>query len=133
MRSRYRSTGPSSAVVDAVLERDHWSCVVCNEGVCGERSVDWSIGHRIPRGMGGSRDPRLNRTSNLITICGSGTTGCHGAIEGPLRAMAYREGWLLQRSSDPCAVPVLIERGSRYVYLTDDGRYVDAPPEVRRG
>jgi hypothetical protein len=75
--------------------------------------------------MGGSRDVRLNLPSNLYTVCGSGTTGCHGAIEGPLRAMAYREGWLLQRGCDPRRVPMLIERGRRYVYLTNDGRRVE--------
>lgn len=131
IKQRYRNTGPTAAVVDAVLERDHWSCIVCDEGIVGERGVDWSIGHRIPRGMGGSRnDPRINLTSNIYTICGSGTTGCHGATEGPLRAMAYREGWLLQRSSNPLSVPVLVQRGARYVYLTNEATYADAPPEV---
>ena len=124
-----RSTGPSSAVVDAVLERDHWSCIVCNEAIVGDRGTDWSIGHRIPRGMGGTKDPRINLSSNLLTLCGSGTTGCHGATEGPLRAMAYTEGWLLPRSADPRAVPVLIERGARYVYLTNEATYSDSPPE----
>lgn len=128
-----RSTGPSSAVVDAVLERDHWSCIVCDDGVCGDRGVDWSIGHRIPRGMGGTRDPRINLPSNLLTLCGSGSTGCHGAIEGVLRAMAYREGWLLQRHCDPLVIPVLIERGRRYVYLTNQATYADHPPEASCG
>jgi 5-methylcytosine-specific restriction protein A len=124
-----RRTGPSTAVVDAVLERDHWSCLICNEGLAGERGRDWSIGHRIPRGMGGTKDPRINLPSNLLTLCGSGTTGCHGATEGPLRALAYRHGWLLQRHLDPRTVPVLIERGARYVYLTNDCTYADAPPD----
>lgn len=129
MRSRARPTGPSSAVVDAILERDHWSCIVCNEGIAGERGRDWSIGHRIPRQMGGSRnDPRINLSSNLYVICGCGTSGCHGATEGPLRAMAYREGWLLQRNCNPLAVPILIERGARYVYLTNQCTYATDPP-----
>lgn len=130
MRSRQRHTGLTSDVVDAVLERDHWSCLVCDEGIAGERGVDWSIAHRIPRQMGGTRDPRINLPSNVYTICGSGTTGCHGATEGPLRAMAYREGWLLQRSSNPLLVPILVQRGARYVYLTNQCTWSDSPPET---
>lgn len=128
IRSKSRSTGPSPAVVDAVLERDHWSCVLCDEGIVGERGRDWSIGHRIPRGMGGTTDPRINLPSNLITLCGSGSTGCHGATEGPLRGMAYREGWLVRRHDDPRLIPVLIERGRRYVYLTNDCKRTEEPP-----
>lgn len=81
-----------------VYERDHLRCRRC--GKLGE-----SIQHRIPRGMGGSKDPKINALSNLVMVCGDGTRGCHGWIESH-RTAAYRTGWLVHRTEDPEDVPV---------------------------
>lgn len=121
-----RNTGHDLKTVLDVLARDDHSCVCCGTPVRGDRGVDWSIGHRKPRGLGGSSDPAINRPSNLITLAGSGTTGCHGAMESN-RAWALEHGYLVSRYSDPAMVAVLI-RGRRYVYLGDDARYHDEPP-----
>lgn len=85
--------------------------------VCGTSdALRWSFHHRIPRGMGGSRDPRLNLPSNIILLCGSGTEGCHGWVESN-RTEAYTDGLLVYRIDDPAEVPVLLRYG---LVLLDD-------------
>lgn len=103
---RRRSTGPTEAVVTLVLERDRWSCVRCGRSIAsGERGRAWSVQHRIPRGMGGSRDERLNLPANLLVLCGSGVTFCHGDVESN-RTDALAEGYLLHRIQEPAEVSV---------------------------
>lgn len=114
-------------VVDVVLGRDGWACVVCGKPTYGLRGVDWSIHHRRPRGMGGTRRPDAASPANLLTLCGSGTAGCHGHVELH-RADAFCNGWLLMQRSDPAVVPVLVDRMSLWVYLTHDGTYSTEPP-----
>lgn len=60
-----------------------------------------------------------NVLSNLLLLCGSGTTGCHGWItEHP--EMSYRNGWSIQgTTAQPHEAPVRY-RGE-LVFLTDDG------------
>ena len=77
---------------EAVWERDRGCCVRCSK-------VGTNIHHRRPRMMGGTSDPRVNDARNLIVLCGSGTTGCHGWIESH-RATARRDGWLLASFDD---------------------------------
>jgi 5-methylcytosine-specific restriction protein A len=105
-----RNTGPSKQTLMAVLERDRGACVRCGRSIAGERGRDWSIQHRIPRGMGGSRDERLNQPANLLVLCGSGVTFCHGDIESN-RTVALAEGYLLHRIQDPAEVPVNAAEG----------------------
>jgi 5-methylcytosine-specific restriction protein A len=101
-----RNTGPAPETVQIVLERDRWSCTRCGRSIAGgERGRDWSVQHRIPRGMGGSRDERLNLPSNLLVLCGSGVTRCHGDVETH-REIAHVEGFLLHRIQDPTEVPL---------------------------
>lgn len=77
-----------------------------------------SIHHRKPRRMGGTKDPAINQMSNLIVLCGSGITGCHGNIEKN-RRWAYTLGYLLTANDDPTQTPVLLRK--RWVLLTDEG------------
>jgi hypothetical protein len=102
-------TGPKQSVVDLVLERDRWSCVRCGVAITGARGVSWSIHHRRPRGMGGSREPWVNLPANLLTICGDATSplGCHSWIESH-RVFARASGWLvpLNGVALPSSVPV---------------------------
>ena len=85
----------------AVIVRDGFACRRC--GVDVSRSPS-SVHHRLPRRMGGTRDPRSNDLRNLVLVCGSGTTGCHGWIESH-RTEAYEQGWLI-RSYDDLDVPM---------------------------
>lgn len=122
------STGPDQRIRELVMERDGYRCVRCANPITGEPGVGYSLQHRIPRGMGGSRDPRLNMPPNLILLCGSGTTGCHGEVESH-RADARAAGYLLWRSQNPTEVPVTVAvwPGATIRYLLDDwgGRWED--------
>jgi len=128
MKSRSKYTGPTMATTELVIERANYACEI-NGCLLGDvRGVDWSIQHRAPRQSGGTIDPRYNQAPNLLLVCGSAVTGCHGLIEDKLRAEAYTVGWLLKRGQDPASERVLILR-QRFVWLTVDGRYADHPPE----
>lgn len=107
MRTKRRNTGPTQETRQAVMERDQFKCVRCGRAVSGEPGRDFSLQHRIPRGMGGSRDPRLNLPSNLVLMCGSGATMCHGHVES-YRADAETDGYLVPRHLDPAEVPVTV-------------------------
>ena len=120
-----RRTGPSAAVVDLVLERANYSCEVCGCGFGDRRGVDYSVHHRRPRQMGGTRWTGINLPSNLLVVDGSGTTGCHGVIESN-RVGAVAAGWLVLSRTDPATVATLITR-DRWVYLTRTGEYSDHP------
>lgn len=122
------SRGPTPEVVELVLYRDSSSCVVCGELLLGERGIGWSIHHR--RGRDGK--PDSHSVQNLIAVCGGdNVSGCHGRIHNHGKAEAQNGGWWLSRIAgvDPLTVPVLVERGSRWVYLTTSGEYAQTPPE----
>lgn len=124
MKRRYVDTGPDFGTVLRVRERDGQCCIRCGKLLLGERGRDWSIQHRVPRSGGGSNDPE-----NLLSVCGSGTTGCHSHMES-YRAEALQNGWLVSRYSNPACVAVLVDQQRRWVYLTPDFGYSDDPPEV---
>jgi len=87
--------------------RDEESCVRCGQGLRWEdRGHGWSMHHRRPRGMGGSKDPALALPSNALTLCESGTTGCHGWVETH-RDEALEAGLLVSKWDDPGDIPVL--------------------------
>ncbi len=55
--------------------------------------------HRKLRKHGGTDEP-----VNLIDLCGSGTTGCHGYVHhNP--AISFAKGWLVHSWDDPAEVP----------------------------
>jgi hypothetical protein len=73
--------------------------------------------------MGGVSGPRAvvtNGASNLVVLCGSGTTGCHGWAEKHITE-AQDEGLVLEQWQNPADVPVKLYVGT--VYLRDDGGY----------
>lgn len=123
-----RPKGPSLEIVQLVLERDDGRCLACSIELYGERAFNWSIHHR--RGRDGRVDS--NAPQNLVLLCGAdNVTGCHGWAHQ--RASESRPaGYLLSRiaSTDPLTVPILVANGSRWLYLTADGHYVDNPPEL---
>lgn len=115
-------TGPDKSTVAAVLERAGYRCEACGKLVGDERGVDYSIQHRKCRGMGGTKWFGINLPSNLLVLCGSGTTGCHGYVEEhPTEAMAL--GYAVSRYKDPFTVPVEIE--GRLVWLTNSATYME--------
>jgi hypothetical protein len=86
---------------------------------------DYSLQHRIPRGMGGTKGARalmLGNPVNGVLLCGSGTTGCHGHIESH-REEARDNGYSLSLNA-PLAMllstPVTGFDGRQWL-LTEDG------------
>ena len=119
-----RNTGPDKTVVDAVLERAQYSCEACGAMVGDRRGFDYSVHHRRPRGMGGTRRFGTNLPSNLMILCGSANTGCHGLVESN-RFAALARGFLVQQHEDPSMVMVKV--GGSWIYLGNDCTYRAAP------
>lgn len=109
------SARTTAAIREALLERDAWLCVRCGVPV---RGRVWSPQHRRPAGSGGSSDPELSSLWNLLTLCGSPTTGCHGWVETH-RADSYDTGWLVHSWQKPSEVPVLLH--GELSWLTEGG------------
>jgi hypothetical protein len=107
-------TGIPLKTRELVRERDRGSCRRC--GKPGN-----NIHHRITRGMGGSRRAEVNDLSVLVTLCGSGTTGCHGYVTSH-PAYAFESGWSIRRSNpeDPETIPVH-DLAGRQIFFFDDG------------
>lgn len=76
--------------------------------------------HRKNAGQGGN-----DALSNLLLLCGSGTTRCHGYVTAPVKNYMLwprkpkTMGWSMWRSDNPADVPVMY-RGN-WVRLDDDG------------
>lgn len=127
MTRRPKDTGPDRTTRDLIKLRDEWRCCVCGESVYDKQA---SIHHRRNRGSGGSSDPAINRPSNLLLVCGTGTTGCHGALtDNAQRLVALDAGWivLINTSDDPIDVPVH-HAVHGLVYLDDEGGWSPVPP-----
>lgn len=108
---RRRDTGPHPTVIILVKARANGRCERCAAPIV----TTGEVHHRIPRGMGGSRDPRINRASNLVAICRT----CHSWVER-YRNAAREQGWLVLRAADPGDVPIESRLHGR-VLLADDG------------
>jgi hypothetical protein len=125
LRKRPRDTGPSPAVRTRVLKRDGYRCVRCGRPA-GPGIGSYSIQHRVARSTGGG-----NTYPNLILLCGSATTGCHGDVEARHPA-DLAAGYRLESWQDPAAEPVTLHSHcyghSRVVWLTSDGQYSRTPP-----
>lgn len=102
------------ATVDAVQARSGGACERCGTTT----AMRWSLHHRRPRGMGGTKRSDVHLPSNLILLCGSGTEGCHGWVESN-RATSYELGLLVYSQDDPGSIPVSLRRGR--VLLDDEG------------
>lgn len=134
-RAPARHTGPSDATRLAVLERDEYACVCCGQSILGQW---YSLQHRDARGMGGTSDPAANLPSQLITMLGTGTTGCHGRVELWLGEDGGREdsrkGYRLEEGQDPrkTAVWYVREHWAGWRRPADDGRLLDYDPADAR-
>lgn len=103
-----------------------WARAMGRCEICG-KSLSWeaySKHHRRPRGMGGNREGWVNDVTNLLLLCGTGVSGCHGMVEAN-RARAYDAGWLVRSGYRPVEVPVDIT-GIGMHFLTPAGAYEPA-------
>lgn len=133
MKSRPRNTGPSTAVVALVWERDSGRCAACAGAITGERGYDWSVQHRSPRRAGSTRRPWINLPGNLVLLHGHGTSLCNGDVESDrtrwtAAGFLVRDGVLL-----PVEVPILHAVHGGWTMLADDGGVEVFPrcPECR--
>ena len=101
-----------------VDERSDRRCERCGHPV----QVGGSHHHRLLRSRGGGNSPQ-----NIVFLCGSGTTGCHGwAHANP--ASATEQGWMLPSKTDPARAPIRRSRYGDYAYLGEDGQVYDVQP-----
>ncbi len=116
-------TGPTRKTRQAVLRRDEGACVRCGKTVYNTHAEQpvavYSLQHRRARGMGGSRDPLTNSPENLITLCGTGVTECHGWVESN-REEAREMGYSISQYDDPALKP-LVHPIYGWAYLTRFG------------
>ncbi|QJU52193.1 hypothetical protein SCB71_14580 [Herbiconiux sp. KACC 21604] len=89
-----------------VLGRDGYLCQRCGRTV----GLGANMQHRRARGRGGrGREVSVNFPENLLSLCGSGTTGCHGWVTGHPR-LSDECGWSVSTNATeygPESVPVL--------------------------
>lgn len=122
---------PNAETVEDVWRRDQGRCVMCGRGLVREQRGapwGWSLHHRAPRQMGGSTLWWINLPANLVLLCGSGTTGCHGFVEshrehGEERGFLVRRGVML-----PHHIPIA-HHIYGVVYLNNRGTVSSVPPE----
>lgn len=85
---------PAWPVPELVRQRSRGACERCG------RAGPGSLHHRRKRSHGGAWS-----AENLVWLCGSGTTGCHGWVEAH-PAQASREGFHLRPWEDALLRPV---------------------------
>jgi 5-methylcytosine-specific restriction endonuclease McrA len=103
------TSDPTPQVRTLVLVRDLYRCAWCGRPY----REALNIHHRLLRSHGTDNSPE-----NLLSLCGSGTTGCHGAVHAnPAKARA--RGHIVPSWDDPAGVLVLTWRG--WLRLTPDG------------
>lgn len=118
-----RNTNPTAATLEKVWSRENGQCARCGVSVSGVRGLHYSFHHRRPRGMGGSREPWVNLPGNIVLVCGSGVSGCHGEIESR-RDQARVDGFLVSANGvhKPVDSPLLHFRFG-WVLLDDFGKW----------
>lgn len=82
--------------------------------------------HRRNRGSGGSRNPAINLPSNLLLVCGTPTTLCHGWI-GNHPAEAMDLGFSVSTNGRIAPSAVRVKHAVHgLIYLLDDGGWLPA-------
>jgi hypothetical protein len=106
-------------------QRDSERCVRCGKSLY---NVPASLHHRRLRGTKGF-DTHLS--ANLIWLCGSGTTGCHGYVHAH-PAESYEKGWMVHSWATPSSVPVLTALNG-LVTLDNAYRYKEVDSSMKGG
>ena len=112
--------GPSREVRELCGERDQARCVICGKPLYG---VPASLHHRRMRSH---PYDAMHKAANLIWVCGSGTTFCHGMIHAN-PALAYKMGWLVHSYETAVNVPIYTWHG--WMMLGNNGSMVKVDVE----
>ncbi len=107
-------------VRQAVLARERFRCARCNRPL--DLYPGYSLQHRRAR-QGTDRRPDTHTAVNLIALCGSGVSYCHGWIESHPND-ARTEGMRVWQCENPAEVPVILHDGRR-VLLAPDFTYAE--------
>lgn len=92
-----------------------------------------SIQHRRARGMGGGHTGDEHVLANLLVLCGTGVSGCHGWVETAERDLALRRGlWIRHDYRDgvlvaPEEYPLQLASGRRVLLHRDQPLYLNHP------
>jgi len=66
-----------------------------------------SVQHRRAQGMGGTALDETHSLANLLLLCGTGVSGCHGWVECDERDLAEQRGlWVRHEYRDGAPVPI---------------------------
>jgi len=68
--------------------------------------------------MGGSKNQELHKSANLIVLCGTGTSGCHGWVESN-RDKARELGYLITKIESATEIPFQDINGKWWVIDND--------------
>lgn len=97
-----------------------------------------SVQHRRAQGAGGTSLPETNSLANLLLLCGTGVTGCHGWVETQQRAEARALGLMVDHTYDEDGQPVPVWRypvrigGGRWRALDPvNPLYLDLPLQLQ--
>lgn len=102
----------------AALERQGWHCLRCGTNIHDPSRWPGRSGHH--RQLRRTADPDVRHSpANIVELCGSGTTGCHGWVHQHVKE-AERLGLIVPLGADPRDVPVFDWRG-RWLRLNQDG------------
>ena len=113
-----KRTGPDQKTAQLVCARLYGMCLRCQE------KPGSQIHHRLPRGMGGTSDPKINDPENLVWIC----YDCHALIERH-REVSYQTGWLVRRAANPAEQYLITPDHRMIVLLPDGGMEVNELPD----
>lgn len=117
-------TSTPSAVRQLVLGRCLGACERCYRDLTGPWGL--SLHHRHPRGMGGTSNAGIHAPENLLALCGSGVTGCHGWAESN-RRIAYEQGVLLRTGTHPEHTPYMDINGHWWLLTADTRLRIQLP------
>jgi hypothetical protein len=120
-------TGPTPATRETVAVRAGYHCELCYTPISGQASIH----HRRPRRMGGTRRSDVNEPANLMLLCGSGTTGCHGWVESH-RKNALADGIILYDRDIPAEHPYKDRHGNWWL-IDKEGKKQATNPRADSG
>lgn len=116
---------PSAATKRRVWGRARGRCERCG---CEVGWLAYSFHHRRLRGQGGDRRPDTHSVQNLLLLCGSGTTGCHGWVHHDTTGLCREQGYIVSRWADPLEQPVRSFLAG-WTLLGPDGEYLSEAGE----
>lgn len=100
------------------LQRQGWHCMRCGRNLHDPTVWPGRSGHH--RQLRRRADPTMrDLPCNIVELCGSGTTGCHGWTHAH-PAEAERVGYIIPSWRDPLNAPIRDWNGDWW-WLLDDG------------